>query len=155
MDCGCYCSAPAKLICIYWGRNKQGQERGSNPVNHLHSAVYNGASALLILISAGGTNIESDLFTHMARDYRSFIRYEKKYSVHQCFEKWKQAWLKHVPFQCGIKVQSNWDMLIQFSFPQYGNILENSDPSLVFCFMLTYTVATIMLAFALSTLFSR
>ena len=41
------------------------------------------------------------------------------------------------------------------SFPQYGNILENSDPSLVFCFMLTYTVATIMLAFALSTLFSR
>ena len=41
------------------------------------------------------------------------------------------------------------------SFPQYGNILENSDPSLVFCFMLTYTIATIMLAFALSTLFSR
>ena len=78
MDCGCYCPALAKLICIYWGRNKQGQERGSNPVNHLHSAVYNGASALLILISAGGTNIESDLFTHMARDYRSFIRYEKK-----------------------------------------------------------------------------
>ena len=38
---------------------------------------------------------------------------------------------------------------------QYGNILENSDPSLVFCFMLTYTIATIMLAFALSTLFSR
>ena len=108
MDCGCYCPAPAKLICIYWGRNKQGQERGSNPVNHLHSAVYNGASALLILIGAGGTNIESDLFTHMARDYRSFIRYEeKKYSVHQCFEKWKQAWLQHVPFQCDIKVQLN------------------------------------------------
>ena len=51
---------------LYLLGNKQGQERGSNPVNHLHSAVYNGASALLILISAGGTNIESDLFTHMA-----------------------------------------------------------------------------------------
>ena len=77
MDCGCYCPVLAKLICIYWGTSKQGQERRSNPVNHLHSAVYNGASVLLILISAGGTNIESDLFTHMARDYRSFIRYEK------------------------------------------------------------------------------
>merc|ERR1719319_2172025 len=37
----------------------------------------------------------------------------------------------------------------------YGNILENSAPSLVFCFMLTYTVSTITLAFFLSTLFSR
>merc|ERR1719334_1968014 len=37
----------------------------------------------------------------------------------------------------------------------YGNILENSDPSLVFAFMLSYTVATIMLAFLLSTLFSK
>ena len=46
-------------------------------------------------------------------------------------------------------------VIISILIPQYGNILENSDPSLVFCFMLTYTVATIMLAFALSTLFSR
>jgi len=37
----------------------------------------------------------------------------------------------------------------------YGNILENSSPSLVFCFMLTYTISTIMLAFFLSTIFSK
>jgi len=36
-----------------------------------------------------------------------------------------------------------------------GNILENSDPTLVFCFMLTYTISTIMLSFFISTLFSR
>ena len=79
MDCGLWVLLPRPgKTHLYLLGNKQGQERGSNPVNHLHSAVYNGASTMLILISAGGTNIESDLFTHMARDYRSFIRYEDK-----------------------------------------------------------------------------
>ena len=38
---------------------------------------------------------------------------------------------------------------------QYGDILTKSDPTVVFTFMVSYTVATITLCFFISTLFSR
>ncbi|XP_067120260.1 phospholipid-transporting ATPase ABCA1-like isoform X3 [Centruroides vittatus] len=37
----------------------------------------------------------------------------------------------------------------------YGNVLENSDPAVVYLFLLCYTVATIMKGFLISTFFSR
>ncbi|XP_065332368.1 ATP-binding cassette sub-family A member 7-like isoform X3 [Cloeon dipterum] len=37
----------------------------------------------------------------------------------------------------------------------YGKILENSDPSLIFVFLLTYAIATISKCFLISTLFSK
>ncbi len=36
-----------------------------------------------------------------------------------------------------------------------GDILSNSDPTVIFCFMLCYTICTIMFCFFISTLFSR
>ena len=38
---------------------------------------------------------------------------------------------------------------------QYGDILGKSDPTVIFCFMLSYTISTIFLCFLISTLFSR
>ena len=37
----------------------------------------------------------------------------------------------------------------------FGEILEKSDPTVVFCFMLCYSLSTVTLCFFLSTLFSR
>lgn len=37
----------------------------------------------------------------------------------------------------------------------YGNVLENSDPTVVYLFLLCYTVATIMKGFLISTFFSK
>ncbi|GIY08391.1 phospholipid-transporting ATPase ABCA1 [Caerostris darwini] len=37
----------------------------------------------------------------------------------------------------------------------YGNVMENSDPGVIFVFLLCYSVSTIMLSFLFSTLFSR
>ncbi|GFT33344.1 phospholipid-transporting ATPase ABCA1 [Nephila pilipes] len=37
----------------------------------------------------------------------------------------------------------------------YGNVMENSDPGVIFVFLLCYCVSTIMLSFLFSTLFSR
>ncbi len=41
------------------------------------------------------------------------------------------------------------------SFFQYGNVLIYSDVTLIWVFMTSYTVTTIMLSFFLSTLFNR
>ncbi|XP_054718877.1 phospholipid-transporting ATPase ABCA7-like [Uloborus diversus] len=37
----------------------------------------------------------------------------------------------------------------------YGNVMENSDPGVIFVFLVCYSVSTIMLSFLFSTLFSR
>ncbi|CAL1298938.1 unnamed protein product [Larinioides sclopetarius] len=37
----------------------------------------------------------------------------------------------------------------------YGNVMENSDPGVIFVFLLCYCISTIMLSFFFSTLFSR
>ena len=38
---------------------------------------------------------------------------------------------------------------------QIGSVLQHSDPSVLFVFMLSFTLATISLCFLISTLFSR
>lgn len=43
---------------------------------------------------------------------------------------------------------------ISFFF-QYGNVMENSNPGVIFVFLLCYCFSTIMLSFLFSTLFSR
>ena len=42
-----------------------------------------------------------------------------------------------------------------FSFVQFGKVLEYSDPSLIFVFMLAFTIATIAQCFLISVFFSR
>jgi ABC-type multidrug transport system permease subunit len=45
--------------------------------------------------------------------------------------------------------------LITLYFLKYGKVIENSDVTLIWVFMMSYTVATINFSFLVSTFFTR